>query len=400
MSAFLDWLEKVLTWFFALAFGALLIYAGLRYKSHLDEESDPWLQAKKMNTANAYLAFLRQCHSCPQQADAYKALDELQRVDGLLSRLNTSHLPERASLAHPVFSPDGKLILATGGAAPDLWDAETGKRDSHGRKTCATCRGRRQIDALDFGPDGRRIGAGMPGREGGLMALWDMTSEVLIAEKEVEGADVKGVQFSPDGVWLGWHADGPVGLWNPVNGRFMRSVHPEVTSIAFVKDAKTGRPYFMSAAGKSIMVWEPTSMELIREAQLDSDRRLLGFSRDGKVLGYSDGRVLEIWDTDTFRPIASVRDLIGNITAFCRDTPSGRIVVGTQEGMIYLWDPLKSPIPRSQVAGHEGPIESLACGAEGYAVSISWDGGKVWKLDKLRSPGSAEELARRRKFSR
>ena len=75
MSAFLDWLEKVLTWFFALAFGALLIFGGLRYKSHLDEESDPWLQARKMNTAGAYLAFLRQCHSCPQQADAYKALD-------------------------------------------------------------------------------------------------------------------------------------------------------------------------------------------------------------------------------------------------------------------------------------------------------------------------------------
>lgn len=400
MSAFLDWLEKVLTWFFALAFGALLIYGGLRYKSHLDEESDPWLQARKLNTAGAYLAFLRQCHSCPEQAAAYKALDELQRVDGLLSRLNQTHLPERASLAHPVFSPDGKLILATGGDAPDLWDAETGKRDSHGRKTCATCRGRSRIDVLDFAPDGRRIGAGMPGAEGGRMAVWDMTSEVLIAEKEVEGSDVKGVQFSPDGVWLGWRGDGPVGLWNPVNGRFLRSVHPEVTSIAFVNDPRTGRPYFMSAAGKSIMVWEPTSMEVIRETQLDSDRSLLGFSRDGKVLGYSDGRVLELWDTGTLQPLASLRDLEGNITAFCRDTASGRIVVGTQAGMVYLWDPLKSPVPQGQVAGHEGPIESLACGAEGYAVSVSWDGAKVWKLGKLRAPGTADAKTGRRQSTR
>ena len=156
----------------------------------------------------------------------------------------------------------------------------------------------------------------------------------------------------------------------------------------------------MSAAGKSIMVWEPTSMEVIRETQLDSDRPLLGFSLDGKVLGYSDGRVLEIWDTGTLQPLASLRDLEGNITAFCRDTASGRIVVGTQAGMVYLWDPLKSPVPQGQVAGHEGPIESLACGAEGYAVSVSWDGAKVWKLGKLRAPGTADAKTGRRQSTR
>ena len=53
MESFLNSLEKFLTWFFALAFGALLIYGGLRYRSHVEEESDLLLQAKKQNTPEA-----------------------------------------------------------------------------------------------------------------------------------------------------------------------------------------------------------------------------------------------------------------------------------------------------------------------------------------------------------
>jgi hypothetical protein len=36
------------------------------------------------------------------------------------------------------------------------------------------------------------------------------------------------------------------------------------------------------------------------------------------------------------------------------------------------------------VAAHEGPVETLACGAEGRAVSIGWDGAKVWNLEKIK----------------
>jgi hypothetical protein len=156
MESFLNSLEKFLTWFFALAFGALLIYGGLRYRSHVEEESDLLLQAKKQNTPEAYLAFLRDCHQCPEEKSAQKALDELQQGMGMLARLSREHLAERASISNPVFSPDGKSVLATAGKGPDFWDAETGRRDSHGDKTFTKSGGRHQVR----GAGGRARGGG------------------------------------------------------------------------------------------------------------------------------------------------------------------------------------------------------------------------------------------------
>lgn len=384
MKTFLDYLEKALTWFFSLAFGALIIYAGLRYSHYLEEESDPWLQAQKHNTPEAYLSFLSGCKVCLQREAAKKRLDELQRVQGLISRLSAQHLPERASVTLPVFSPDGKVVLASWGKGPDFWDAETGRRDSHGDKTFTSRGGRRAVDALDFAPNGRRIGAGMGGTERGHLLAWDLTTEALIAEHDVEGFDVKAVLFSPDSAWLGWRGEGPVGLWNPVSNRFLRSTHADVGSIAF-RTGEDGRTYFLSAAGRNIATWEMTSMELRKEQRIDSDRPLLGFSRDGRVIAYTDGRVLEIWDVGTTKQLATLRDLKGKITAFCRDAGPGRIVVSTDMGLLYLWDPLTSPLPLAHVAAHEGPVEVLACGAEARVVSIGWDGARVWDLEKMRA---------------
>lgn len=383
MESFLNSLEKFLTWFFALAFGALLIYGGLRYRSHVEEESDLLLQAKKQNTPEAYLAFLRNCHQCPEEKAAQRALDDLHRGMGMLARLTRDHLPERASISKPVFSPDGKTILATAGKGPDFWDAETGRRDSHGDKTFTKSGGRHQVDALDFAPDGRRVGAGMPGRDGGRLMIWDLTSEALVGEREVEDADVRGVLFSPDSIWLAWRGDGPVGIWNPLMGRFLRGTHEGISSMAFLQ-APNGRTYFLTVGGRELITWEPTTMEMLKEQSMDSDRPLLGLSCDGRVVGFSDGRVLELWDTATVRAFAELRDLTGDITAFCRDTASGRIVVGTQLGRVYLWDPLASPVPLGHVAAHEGPVETLACGAEGRAVSLGWDGARVWNLEKIK----------------
>ena len=388
MKAFLDKLEIVLTWFFSLTFAALLIYGGLRYKHHLDEEADPWLQARKKNTAESYLAFLRGCRGCLEERAAKKALDDLQIQSGMIARLSEDHLAERAGITLPVFSPDGKQVLGTGGNGPDFWNADSGQRESHGDNTFIKQGGKKMVYALDFAPDGRRIAAGMEGREGGRLMVWDLTTEALVADHDIEAADVRGILFSPDGEWLAWRGDGPVGLWNPVTRQLLRASQEGVTSIAFGKD-QTGRLNFLSAAGRDISVWEPTSMELLRELHIDSDRPLLGLSRDGQIVVYADDRVLEVYDPLTTRQLASLRDLHGEVTTFCRDAASGRLAVGTAQGLIYLWDPVASPLPLGHVAAHEGPVEVLACGTGDRVVSTGWDGAKVWNLSKLKGRTAA-----------
>jgi WD40 repeat protein len=300
----------------------------------------------------------------------------------LLARLSRAHLAGRAGITLPVFSPDAEVVLANGGSGPDFWDAESGRRHSFGEKTFTKSHGLK-VNALDFASDGHRIGVGMPGtHEGGRLLVWDLTSEALIGSHEVEEYDVKAVQFSPDGRWLGWLGDGPVGIWDPVGGLFLRMTHTGATSLAFRKSGQ--KPVqFLTAGGRDLWIWEPSNMELLKELRFDSDRPLLGLSRDGRVIAFTDGQVLDLWDTETGQMTASLRDLKGNIVSFCSEAATGRIVVGTEAGMIYLWDPAASPLPRAQVAAHEGPVEALACGHEGRVVSAGWDSARVWSLEKL-----------------
>ena len=57
MKAFLDALERFLTWFFAIAFGLVLVYAGVRYSHHREKAKDPWLLAQKANTVGLMRLF-------------------------------------------------------------------------------------------------------------------------------------------------------------------------------------------------------------------------------------------------------------------------------------------------------------------------------------------------------
>ena len=390
MKAFLDLLEKILTWFFSIAFGIVVVYGVMRYNHHREKATDPWLIAQKANTLEAYAGFLRQCQGCPREKDARRAMDDLQQGQGLISRLSKEHLSDLASITLPVFSSDGHLILATSGKGPEFWDAETGRRSDFGGDLLAADKGRVRAETLSISPDGHQIGAGTGGDEGGKLYRWDVTGEVKVSEQVVDGYDVKTVMFSPDNNWLGWRGDGPVGLWNPASQKFFRGNHDGVKAIAFL-EGKDGVIYFLTAGDRELWVWDTEGLALIRQGGVDTERPLLGLSQDGKVVAHSNGRVLEAWDTESRELLGELRDLDGTITKFCRNGENGILIVGTDTGFIYLWDPQGSKLPLARLAAHEGPIEDLACGVEGRLVTVGWDGAKVWSLERLMVAQENEE---------
>lgn len=385
MNAFLNLLERVLIGIFALAFGALAIYGVNRYQQGVAEESDPWRRAKKENSIEGYLAFLRECQGCRREKDAEKILDELQRERGLIARLDNAHLPERAGITLPAFSPDGRTVLATGGEGPDFWDTETGKRLSRGEKAFRN-RGNRAVEWLAYSPDGHRVAAGTAAMEGGSLMAWDEATGTATGDRFVEDYDVKQVQFAPqpttDGSLIGWMAQGPVGIWEPASGKFLRNTHEGASALAFLR-ADNGRLYMLTAADKDIWAWDPATMEIARQVRLNTDRPLLGLSQDGRTAVYSDGRVLELWDTRRGQQLAVLRDLSGDIVSFCREPVHGWLAVGTKTGLLYLWDPAGSALPMAHVAAHEGPVESLACSSQGRLASTGWDSAKVWNIERV-----------------
>ena len=102
---------------------------------------------------------------------------------------------KKTSLFRVYFSPDGKLLAATGGSAPPvLFDARNGK------ELGALGMGFELATAMAFSPDGRTLVA-----DGGRQAIhfWDTaTGKDRLATPEAHLGNVGALAFSPDGKTL------------------------------------------------------------------------------------------------------------------------------------------------------------------------------------------------------
>lgn len=381
MKVLLSFIRKTLIVLFVLGLSVLITVGLFRYRGDRGSEGDTWKQTVAEDTIEGYLEYLRNCQSCPHERDAEDALDRLQSRSGLVARLEHGHLPPRAVIALPVFSPDGREILAVGGRNLYFWDSSTGRRLIRGRDGFQT-RGGRYLESLAYSPDGSRIVAGMSGKEAGYLILWDQKTGDLLADHAVDWYDVKTVAFSPEGDSIGWSAHGPIGIWEPGSGKFLRATHEGANALAFVR-RDDGKALLVTASGHNVWFWDAAAMEVLKQSELDTGRSLLGLSQDGLLVAFRQGAVLELWDTRLGTLIASLGNHESEITAFCRESRKGWIAVGTKGGKLYLWD-LAGAKRLGNVLAHEGPIEHIACSKQGKVVTAGWDAAKVWDLEKLR----------------
>jgi WD40 repeat protein len=381
MNTILALIEKLLVGIFVLGFLSLIAVGVLRYQYGPAEDGDPWKQVQAQNTVEAYLDYLRGCQTCPNETIAERALDEAQRPLGLIARLDRRDLPERASINLPVLAPDGRTVLAAGGAGPAFWNADTGQRLAQDEAAFATPGGR-TIRTLAYAPDGLTVAAGLSGAEAGNLRVWDRKRGELLGDYLVEGYDVEVVAFAPQGGQVGWLAHGPAGVWDPATGQFLRVTHEGATSLAFTRNGQ-GRVLLLTASGRELWFWDPASLERVGQLETRSERTLLGLSQDGKLAAYFEGPVLELWDTATGQLAYTLKDHDNDVVSFCREPRKGWIVVGTKAGTLYLWAPAE-PKRLGWVAAHEGPIEQMSCSANARVVTSAWDSAKVWDLEKLR----------------
>lgn len=391
MNAFLSLLQKLLIGSFLLIVGILAISGLLRKlspgKAH--DATMPWPQVKNENTADAYIEYLRECSSCTHADEAEKALDLLQRSQGLVARLDREHLSVREDLVATTFSPEGQTIIAAGANRIHFWDADTGKQQPHASPDAFHFENRQRITSLRYSLGGKQIAAGTANKGGGNLMVWDTKSGELIGNHTIEGYDIKAVAFAPKGVGLGWLADGPVGIWEPQTDKIMRATHEGATALSFVRD-ETDQLWLITAAEREVWLWEPSTMEPMQKHELKTEKALLGISRDGKTILYHDRHGLEIWNPVTGELVANLGQFDSELTAFCRDPRKGWMVLGTKSGILYLWDISQVKL-LGQITAHRDAIDELACSINQKVVSKGVDSTKIWNLEKLKNAYSRQK---------
>lgn len=277
---------------------------------------------------------------------------------------------------------DGSRI-ASGNADSTLrlWDAETGAL--LGERQVAE---ERAIWSVAFSPDGAWIATGST--QGGLQ-LWDANTLDAKPISIPQNTKVRAVAISGDGQWIATGGeDGIMRIRRASTGaitfQYALAADKVVRSVAF---NKAGDRLVSCGDDFVLRLWETKTGRQLDSRLLITKPISLAFSPQGDQLaiGREDGRIEYLGVTQTLTPVGdpvAAHEKPVEALAFSRD--GRRMVSGSADNLIRVWDaetrtPLGDPI-----SGHEGPLMDVAFGPDSnQLVSGSVDGSvRLWHWDQ------------------
>ncbi len=329
----------------------------------------------------------------------FKAIQDRPHVTSMLHE--TDHM-----ISSVAVSLDGKTIAAGYDGGVVAWDAAGRGRLMEGRfnwKGVVSC--------VAVSPDGNTLASGLNARDprsnaptAGVM-LWSIADAKLQAALplEVEGGDVQGVAFSPDGKTFaaGYRTGDGAGVvvWDAAD-RKRRSKGSFATDgpvgcLAFSPDGKI-LAAGSNGANSGVVLWDTVSHARLAGYQLTSQEgsvRSLAFGPDGRTLaagvGLAVGLELPVggvvlWDlagrTRLTEVALAVREGVVSNVAFSRD---GRMVAAGYlnsrgpDGVV-LWDVAgRRRLTEDPIVVKEGSVSSLAFGRDGTTIAVGSGGGAV-----------------------
>jgi WD40 repeat protein len=270
----------------------------------------------------------------------------------------------------PIFSPDGRTVLA-GGTYLFMWDAVSGKvlqRLGFPNQPLARAGVLPSVESIALSPDGttiwglttqRPVAQRAPGAaadEGSIrVASWDTATgkETSLREDPSEANSLW--QLSPDGRLRVSTRSGLIKVYEVANGKLMATLDGQCTSvsvIAFSSDSKkiAGLCFQDDERPLSASVWElPAGTETHRIlTQMKPGRSggsgyhlaALTFSWDGKILatGAQENSSIQLWDLETSKEIGHFQGYAGTVTSLAFDPSGRRLASGLANGTALIWD--------------------------------------------------------------
>ena len=289
------------------------------------------------------------------------------------------------------FSPDGRRLAGVCGDKIAIWDLLSGTNSLLGTG--------RVYQRSTWSPDGRAVAVG------GM--VWDSATGAVVRNLRPgppDGYDVGiGTAFSRDGKFLAWVQTSSVEVWDVMTGKRRHVLKPArqfVCSVAFSPDGQrlaVGSAVQHRVGPEAVQIWdlETGKVSLTPEGYFHGVLSV-AFSPDGKWLaagignygeGVSGRGEVRVWDAATGRQVFILRGHVGCVwsVAFSPDgkrlASGGGIRGGGKTGSeMKIWD-LQTGQEVYTLGGHSSTVYGVAFSPDGRRLATASRDGTLQILD-------------------
>lgn len=244
---------------------------------------------------------------------------------------------EGEAITTGALAPDGRrAVSGSYGSGVVFWDLVEMKRISkrYGHKG--------RVWSFSFSPDGNLVASGCDDQT---VKLWDFATQKILRTID-QGASVRFLRFSPDAKQIvtctidprGWQFPAQMRLWETATGKLLVEYKGHQVAVNAAVFSADGHELTSCDADGRVCRWKVLTGNRIDQSVRPSGLSHAGLIRDGRCLvmrRFNNGLFIDTADSlarlsEVDVPTLAISDM--NVAS-----AGNRIIVGTEEGVAYVW---------------------------------------------------------------